>query len=101
MSDPILIADVCLLSLTNISYVLTGRQDLIFILNETIESNVENLLVRRPVEPTMDDVTKAKTVILRNRYSLLMGYYADMILKDNADSFFKTLIFLIDSIMLT
>lgn len=101
LSDPILIADVCLLSLTNISYVLTSRQDLIFILNETISSNVENLLVRRAIEPSMNDIEKAKTVVLRNRFSLLMGYYADMILKDSADSFFKTLVFLIDSIMLT
>jgi len=31
----------------------------------------------------MDDFTNAKTVILRNRFSLLLGYYADILFTQN------------------
>lgn len=40
----------------------------------------------------------AKAVVLRARFSLLLGYYADMIFVEHPDAFVKTMNFLFDSL---
>ena len=83
-SDPVLIADACLIVLTLMSYLLPQRKDLIGTFENVISSNVNAFLVSRPHNlPNMDDFENAKAVLLKNRFSLLLGYYADLLFTQN------------------
>lgn len=45
-----------------------------------ISANVAAFLEKKPHNlPEMDDFENAKAVILLNRFSLLLGYYADIL----------------------
>jgi len=83
-----LIVDTCLLVLTVMSYILPQRKDLIGNFERTISSNVQSFLEQKPHNlPDMDDFQNAKAVILRNRFSLLLGYYADILFTQNQEAF--------------
>ena len=98
-TDPIFIADTCLLALTCMSYVIPQREDLVRIFESTISGNVNTFLLRHPIAGNdVDVMNAAKTVILRSRFGLLLGYYADMLFQNNPEAFQKTLQFLLESI---
>ena len=98
-TDPIFIADACLLALTCMSYVIPQREDLVNMFEETVSANVNTFLTKHPLaDSSVDTVEAAKTVVLRSRFGLLLGYYADMLFKDNPQAFEKTLEFLLESI---
>jgi len=79
-SDKVLIADACLIVFTVMSYILPQRRDLIGIFERMISANVAAFLEKKPHNlPEMDDFENAKAVILLNRFSLLLGYYADIL----------------------
>ena len=83
-----MIVDTCLLVLTVMSYILPQRKDLIGNFERTISSNVQSFLEQKPHNlPDMDDFQNAKAVILRNRFSLLLGYYADILFTQNQEAF--------------
>jgi len=98
-SDPVLIADTCLIVFTVMSYILPQRKDLIGNFERMISNNVGAFLEKRPHnQPGMDDYTNAKAVVLLNRFSLLLGYFADILFTQNPGAFQKTMEFLIESI---
>ena len=87
-NDPVFIADTCLLALTCLSYVIPQREELVVMFESTVSGNVNTFLLRHPIAGNVVDVMDAaKTVILRSRFGLLLGYYADMLFKDNAEAF--------------
>ena len=74
--------------LTVMSYILPQRKDLIGNFERTISSPVQSFLEQKPHNlPDMDDFQNAKAVILRNRFSLLLGYYADILFTQNQEAF--------------
>ena len=94
-----MIVDSCLMILIVMSYILPQRKDLISTFERTITSNVQAFLAERPHNlPEMDDFENAKAVILKSRFSLMLGYYADMLFVQNQDAFRQTMQFLITSI---
>ena len=98
-TDPVFITDTCLLALTCMSYTIPQREDLVNMFEATVSSNVNTFLLRHPIAGNDVDVMEAaKTVILRSRFGLLLGYYADMLFKNNPEAFKKTLEFLLESI---
>ena len=98
-TDKIFIADTCLLALTCMSYVIPQRVDLVKMFEETISGNVGTFLTRHPIAGSEVDVLEAaKTVILRSRFGLLLGYYADMLFNNKPEAFQQTLNFLLESI---
>jgi hypothetical protein len=99
LSDPILIADTCLIVFTVMSYILPQRKDLIGNFESMVSTNVNAFLEKRPHNlPEMDDFSNAKAVILLNRFSLLLGYYADILFTHEQDAFRQTMEFLIEGI---
>lgn len=101
-SDKVLIADACLIVFTVMSYILPQRRDLIGIFERMISANVAAFLEKKPHNlPEMDDFENAKAVILLNRFSLLLGYYADILFTQNPQAFQQTMEFLIEGIGLT
>ena len=78
-----MIADACLIVFTVMSYILPQRKDLIGTFEQMIAANVAGFLEKRPHGPSMDDFENAKAVILLNRFSLLLGYYADILFTAN------------------
>ena len=87
-SDPVLIADTCLLVCTIMSYILPQRKDLVGSFERMVSTNVSKFLEKRPHnQPGMDEMENAKAVILLNRFSLLLGYYADILFTQNPQAF--------------
>ena len=87
-TDRIFIADTCLLALTCMSYVIPQREDLVTMFEDTISGNVATFLKRAPIAGSEVDVMEAaKTVILRSRFGLLLGYYADMLFTNKPEEF--------------
>lgn len=79
-----LIADACMIVLTLMSYILPQRKDLIGTFERVISSNVGAFLTARPHNtPDMDEFENAKAILLKNRFSLLLGYYADILFTQN------------------
>ena len=98
-SDPILIADACLLVFTVMSYILPQRKDLVGSFEQMISINVQKFLEHKPHNlPEMDSFENAKAVILKSRFSLLLGYYADILFNNDANAFKQTMEFLIEGI---
>ena len=70
------------------SYVIPQREDLVNMFEETISGNVTTFLRRYPLAGSEVDVMDAaKTVILRSRFGLLLGYYADMLFNNKPEAF--------------
>ncbi len=70
------------------SYILPQRKDLIVNFERMVTTNVKQFLEKRPHNlPDMDDFANAKAVILLNRLSLLLGYYADILFTSNHEAF--------------
>jgi hypothetical protein len=90
------IADVCMLALTMVSYIIPKRADLVMIFDQSLSQN-------------FDIITSTENILLRSRMCLLLGYYADMIFMPsvNADNtqqnnrFRATMKFLVESMALT
>ena len=79
-SEPVLIADTCLIVCTVMSYILPQRKDLIGGFESLVSRNVGAFLRKTSHNlPEMDELANAKAVILLNRFSLLLGYYADIL----------------------
>ena len=98
-SEPILIADTCMIVFTVMSYILPQRKDLIVNFERMVTTNVKQFLEKRPHNlPDMDDFANAKAVILLNRLSLLLGYYADILFTSNHEAFRQAMEFLIEGI---
>lgn len=98
-SDPILVAESCLVVLTCISYIVPQREDLIAPLDETITATVGAMLTKRPHgEAGMSPMDNAKAVILRSRFCLLQGYYADVLFTKDENAFKDSIQFLFESI---
>jgi hypothetical protein len=97
-TEPEFIIDACLVALTVISYILPERADLTKIFTETMDSNVHELLDRKPILPQYSNIQIAKAVIIRSRLSLLMGYYGDLLFVNNFDAFKKATAFLFESV---
>jgi len=74
--------------LTLMSYILPQRKDLIGSFERIISTNVNAFLAPRPHNlPNMDDFENAKAILLKNRFSLLLGYYADILFTSNQEAF--------------
>ena len=98
-SEPVLIADACLMVFTVISYILPQRKDLIVHFDRTISANAAAFLEKKPHNlPGMDDFQNGKAVLLLHKFGLLMGYYADILFTTNPEGFLMTLQFLIEGI---
>ena len=98
-SEPVLIADACLMVFTVISYILPQRKDLIVHFDRTISTNAAAFLEKKPHNlPGMDDFQNGKAVLLLHKFGLLMGYYADILFTTNPQGFQMTLQFLIEGI---
>ena len=70
------------------SYVIPQREDLVTMFEDTISGNVATFLKRAPIAGSEIDVMEAaKTVILRSRFGLLLGYYADMLFTNKPEEF--------------
>ena len=82
-SEPEFIVDACLVALTVISYILPERKDLTQIFTSTMELNVNELLERKPLPQNPTKLQVARSVIMRARLSLLMGYYGDLLFVGN------------------
>ena len=81
------------------SYVIPQREELTAMFEATITANVGTFLHRHPIAGSeMDVMDAAKTVILRSRFGLLLGYYADMLFQNNPEAFRRTIEFLLTSI---
>jgi hypothetical protein len=64
-----------------------------------VSRNVGALLEKKPHNlPDMDDFANGKAVILLNRLSLLLGYYADILFTKDAEAFRQAMEFLIEGI---
>ena len=69
---------------TVISYILPQRKDLVGNFERMVSTNVGRFLEQKPRGvPGMDEFDNAKAVILLNRFSLLLGYYADILFTKN------------------
>ena len=98
-SDPVLIVDTCLLVFTVMSYILPQRKDLVGSFERMITQNVQAFLEAKPHNlPEMDDFANARAVILKSRFSLLLGYYADILFTNDPNAFKQTMEFLIEGI---
>lgn len=76
------------MALTSISYIIPKRADLVPYFENVLAENIDLIL-------------SEKSILLRARMSLLLGYYADMLFKRFPDAFIKVIQFLIKSIELT
>ena len=77
-----------MLALTCMSYVIPQREELTTMFEEVIAGNVQTFLHRHPIAGNdVDELAAAKTVILRSRFGLLLGYYADMLFANNPEAF--------------
>jgi len=66
--DKLVIAESCLVALTALSYVIPK------IFEETMSAHI-------------NDFVKTDSIIMRSRFALMLGYYADMIYKNKEDKF--------------
>lgn len=82
---PEIIAETCMVALTAISYILPRRNDLIPMFEKTLGNNLDSILHKN-------------SVILQARMSLLLGYYADMLFRENQEGFKNIVDFLIKSL---
>jgi hypothetical protein len=92
-STPEIIAETCLVALTNISYILPRRSDLVPVFEEVLAINIDALL-------GIGNYSAGASSLLRARMSLLLGYYADMLFPRYQEAFLKVIDFLIHSITL-
>jgi hypothetical protein len=70
------------------SYVIPQREELTTMFEEVISGNVQTFLHRHAVAGNeVEAFDAAKTVILRARFGLLLGYYADMLFANNPVAF--------------
>lgn len=70
------------------SYILPQRKDLVGTFERFISNNVSAFLIARPHNlPDMDEFENAKAILLKNRFSLLLGYYADILFTHDQEAF--------------
>ena len=70
------------------SYILPQRKDLVGSFERMVSMNVQSFLEKKPHNlPEMDDFENAKAVILKSRFSLLLGYYADILFTEDPNAF--------------
>ncbi len=86
-NTPEIIAETSLLALTAISYILPRRADLVPVFENALANNIDKILSER-------------SILMRARMSLLLGYYVDMLFEKNRSAFLKTVDFLIKSVAL-
>jgi hypothetical protein len=72
--DKLVIAESCLVALTALSYVIPKRPEMTTIFEETMSAHI-------------NDFVKTDSIIMRSRFALMLGYYADMIYKNKEDKF--------------
>jgi hypothetical protein len=60
--------------------------------------NIDQILARNQVPQNAAPMDIAMSVVLRARFSLLLGYYADMLFNKHNDAFIKTMDFLFQSV---
>ena len=98
-NDPIQVVDACLLILVSMSYIIPTRQDLLGIFEETIEINIQKF-IQKPASSDVDNdvLVAAKSVLLPTHFSLVIGYYGDLLFKKNANASKITIQFLFDSV---
>jgi hypothetical protein len=77
--------ETCLVALTTISYILPRRTDLVPFFEKILAENIDQIL-------------SDKSILIRARMSLLLGYYADMLFTKFHDAFVKVMNFLISSV---
>lgn len=88
-----------MIMLTLMSYILPQRKDLVGTFERVISNNVNAFLTVNPHNlPDMDHFANAKAILLKNRFSLLLGYYADILFTQNQEAFKQTMEFLIEAI---
>lgn len=78
-NSPIIVAETCILALTVISYILPKKDHLVPLFQEALARNINQILERTPLPLNAKPMDVALTVVLRARFSLLLGYYADML----------------------
>jgi hypothetical protein len=97
-TSPIIVAETCIIALTVISYILPKKGHLLPIFNQALAQNIDQILMRRPVATNASAMEVALSVVLRARFSLLLGYYADMLFLQYDEAFSKTMNFLFESV---
>jgi len=97
-TPPILVAETCIMTLTVISYILPKKDHLVPIFQEALAQNIDLIIAREPLPANASSADIAGNVILRARFSLLLGYYADMLFQNHAEAFEKTMNFLFESV---
>lgn len=92
-----LVAETCIVAITVISYILPKRQDLVPYFEQALAQNIDNILMSN--NPKSDDpLERAKTILVRARLALMLGYYADMLFVKHNAAFEKTMNFLFESV---
>ena len=94
----VIIGETCILALTVISYILPKKDHLVPIFQEALAENIDMIIQREQLLPDSTVDMVAANVILRARFSLMLGYYADMLFQQHADAFNKTMKFLFESV---
>ena len=93
-----IIVETSLVALTNISYILPRRVDIVPIFDQTLAESMDFILVENGQLKGLD---LHYNILIKARLSLLLGYYADMLFQRYQQTFVKTIIFLIRSASLT
>jgi hypothetical protein len=98
-SEPTIVVDTCLLILISMSYAIPSRPDLLCIFEDTIELNLQKL-IQKPQSSVVDNDIKqaAMSVLLPSHFSLVIGYYGDLLFKKNSTASKMTLQFILDGI---
>ena len=91
-SEPTVVVDTCLLILISMSYAIPSRPDLLCIFEDTIELNLQKL-IQKPQSSVVDNDVKqaAMSVLLPSHFSLVIGYYGDLLFKKNSTASKMTL----------
>jgi hypothetical protein len=63
-----------------------------------LANNINQILKKRETSPSNSLLQNALAVILRQRFSLLLGYYADMLFLEHNEAFIFSMQFLFESV---
>lgn len=84
-SVPESICDAAFIGLTAISYLLSKNKDVIIKLEQVLLPHIDNILV-------------SKSVLVRQRFILMLGYFLDLLFQGNQELMGRILNFLIDCV---
>jgi hypothetical protein len=97
-TSPIIVAETCIVAMTVISYILPKKDHLVPFFQEALAVNIDAILARNVISKNATPMEQCLAVVLRSRFSLLLGYYADMLFIKHQDAFEKTMNFLFESV---